>query len=288
MKETKDLIIVTQLPIIEQTLKQIGAKADLMIKEALALEINGDNKKEIQESKVKVKNARADLKKQFEDLETRRKAVKNEVLKPYNDMEETYKKEITDRFIPADEKLKTKIDAIENTEKENIKQEITDYFNEYRDSKNINFIEFIDANINITLSASIVSLKEQAKVFIDKIANDLELIEEEEHKAEILVEYKKTLNASASILEVKRRVKAIEEEKARQAKLLEQKQKAAESVAKVEEVVSVTAPIVEEPKVAENNIIPRVKIVLINETIERIKELQKFLKDGGYNLEQNN
>lgn len=288
MKETKDLIIVTQLPIIEQTLKQIGAKADLMIKEALALEINGDNKKEIQESKVKVKNARADLKKQFEDLETRRKAVKNEVLKPYNDMEETYKKEITDRFIPADEKLKTKIDAIENTEKENIKQEITDYFNEYRDSKNINFVEFIDANINITLSASIVPLKEQAKVFIDKIANDLELIEEEEHKAEILVEYKKTLNASASILEVKRRVKAIEEEKIRQQQILEQKQKVAEAVAKVEEVVSVTAPIVEEPKVAENNIIPRVKIVLINETIERIKELQKFLKDGGYNLEQNN
>ena len=60
------------------------------------------------------------------------------------------------------------------------------------------------------------SLKEQAKYFIDKVADDLKLIETQEHKAEILVEYKQTLNVSNAITTVANRFKAIEEEKVRQ------------------------------------------------------------------------
>ena len=47
------------------------------------------------------------------------------------------------------------------------------------------------AKINVTLTASIKSLKEQAKVFIDKIVDDLKLIETQEHKAEIIEEEKR-------------------------------------------------------------------------------------------------
>ena len=57
------------------------------------------------------------------------------------------------------------------------------------------------------------SLKEQAKQFIDKIVDDLKLIETQEHKAEILVEYKQTLNVAQAITTVTNRFKAIEEEK---------------------------------------------------------------------------
>lgn len=57
------------------------------------------------------------------------------------------------------------------------------------------------------------SLKEQAKAFIDKIVDDLNLIKTQEHKAEILVEYKQTLNVAQAITIVINRFKAIEEEK---------------------------------------------------------------------------
>lgn len=60
----------------------------------------------------------------------------------------------------------------------------------------IDFVTFEQANIGITLSASLKSLKEQAKNFADRISDDLMLIQTQENKAEILVEYKNTLNVS--------------------------------------------------------------------------------------------
>ena len=92
-----------------------------------------------------------------------------------------------------------------------------------------------------------------------KIVSDIELINEEELKTEILVEYKKTLNASASILEVKRRAKAIEDEKQRQIELAKQREIQQQTIAKVDAVVEqpaqptiINAPIEEKPK--EKNI----------------------------------
>ena len=86
----------------------------------------------------------------------------------------------------------------------------------YLNSKNIDFVTFESANINVTLTASMKSLKEQAKNFIDKIVDDLNLIDTQEHKAEILVEYKQSLNVSQAITTVTNRFKAIEEENAKQ------------------------------------------------------------------------
>ena len=92
-------------------------------------------------------------------------------------------------------------------------KEIKEYFEEYKTANNIGFITYGQARINVTLSASMKSLKEQAKQFIDKIVDDLKLIETQEHKTEILVEYKQTLNVSQAITSVTNRFKAIEEEK---------------------------------------------------------------------------
>lgn len=283
MKETKDLIIVTQLPIIEQTLKQIGADVDLIVANALSIECTAENKQEI-------KQIRTDLNNRFKELEEKRKSVKNAIMKPYDDMESIYKQEITTKFNHADEELALRISKVEIIEKKMLEDGARLYFDEYLKSKNINFISFEDSGIKVTLSNNPTQLKKMVNDFIDKIASDIELIEEEELKSEILVEYKKSLNVSASIIEVKRRTRAIEEEKIRQQQILEQKQKVAEAVAKVEEVVILSAPATKEEKkeTPKAIIIPRVKIVLINETVERIKELQKFLKDGGYNVEQNN
>ena len=92
-------------------------------------------------------------------------------------------------------------------------QQLKKYFNEYKESNHIDFINYEQANINITLNNSLKSLKKEVTDFIDKVVNDLELINEEEYKVEILVDYKKSLNVADSILGVKRRNTAIREVK---------------------------------------------------------------------------
>ena len=82
-------------------------------------------------------------------------------------------------------------------------------------SKNIDFIKFERLGLKVGLSDNPTKLKKQITAFIDKIVDDLNLIETQEHKAEILVEYKQTLNVSNAITTVANRFRAIEEEKTR-------------------------------------------------------------------------
>ena len=53
-------------------------------------------------------------------------------------------------------------------------------------------------------------MKKQAKAFVEKIHNDLQLIDTQEHRDEILVEYKESLNVSDAILKVTNRHKELE------------------------------------------------------------------------------
>lgn len=68
-------------------------------------------------------------------------------------------------------------------------------------------------SLNITMSVSLKKLKETIKSNLDKIMDDLKLIATQEHKDEILYEYKRSLNVSVAITSVTERYKAIEEEK---------------------------------------------------------------------------
>lgn len=205
----QDLIIIKQLPQIEEHLKELSIEVEQKVENAKSLICTEENVKTIKE-------VRADLNKEFKEVEKQRKAVKEQVLAPYMQFEEVYKQYISDKYRSADNDLKQKIDLVEKELKEQKEQEIKDYFEEYKKENNIDFITYEQARINVTLSASKKSLKEQAKSFIDKIKDDLNLIETQEHKAEILVEYKQTLNVSNAITTVTNRFKAIEEEKRKQ------------------------------------------------------------------------
>lgn len=207
--ENNEMIVIKQLPIIEEQLKKVSDEIDIKVQNAVALICN-------EETVKTVKDVRAGLNKEFKEFEDRRKQVKSEVMKPYEDFETSYKKYIADKYKNADVELKNKIDSVENELKAKKEQEIKDYFEEYRQANEIDFITYEKANINVTLSASMKSLKEQAKTFIDRIADDLKLIDTQEYKAEILVEYKQSLNVSNAITTVSNRFKAIEEEKAKQ------------------------------------------------------------------------
>ncbi len=278
MEDKKELIIVKQLPIITETLKEIGKVADIKIQKALAMEIKGETPEEIQKAKVEVKNIRTELNNEFKDLEAKRKEVKNKVLNPYEDMEKVYKIEVTERYTTADSKLKEKIDAIEIAEKEQITKKVKDYFNEYLLSKKIDFVAYENANINVTLSASMKSLLDSAKNYIDRIASDLELIESDENKIEILVEYKQNgFNVASATLEVRNRLKAIEEAKARAEQQAQAKVEEVKAVEKIEILTRPKEVVKEETKTATFK---------VTATLAKLIELKIFLENGGYEVEE--
>jgi hypothetical protein len=281
---TENLIVIKQLPQIEEHLKDLSSEIDVKVNNAKKLVCT-------EETVKTVKQVRADLTKDFKNLEEQRKTVKEQILAPYMQFEEVYKTYVSNKYKEADIDLKQKIDSTENELKKQKEQEIKDYFEEYKTANNIDFINYEQANINVTLTASKKSLKEQAKKFIDEIVDDLKLIETQECKEEILVEYKQNLNVSKSIQEVANRHKLLEEEKKKQEELknkqLEEAQRQADMSIKTQEVATKNALdnfVIEAPKIEEQEEILTLKFK-VRGTRSKLRELKRFLEDGGYDYE---
>lgn len=275
----KEIIAVKQLPIIVEQLHEVKAEVTAKVEQALSLVCTEDTVKD-------VKKVRSDLNKELKDYEERRKAVKTAIMKPYNDFEEIYKDCISDTYKKADTELKGKIDSVENELKKKKRIEVLCYFAELCEANSLDFITFENANINVTLSASMKSLKEQAKAFVDKIVDDLNLIDTQEHKDEILHEYKQSLNVSNAITTVANRYKAIEEAKAREEERKAREQAETEAVAKVESVVEAVAPPTVEPIAppVEEEKTYTLKFT-VRGTMPQLKALKEFLNNGGYDYE---
>lgn len=270
----KDLIIVKQLPQIEEHLKELSAEIDKKVESAKSLVCT-------EESVKTIKQVRADLNKEFKELEMQRKNVKEQILAPYMQFEEVYKTYISEKYKSADVDLKTKIDNTENELKAQKEQEIKDYFEEYKTANDIDFVDFKQANINVTLTASKKSLKEQAKKFIDEIVDDLKLIETQDCKEEILVEYKQTLNISRAIQDVANRHKLLEEEKRKQEK---SRDIFIKRTSDETDKAIIETEILQEPKAEKQE-----EILILNFKVKgtrsKLQELKKFLEDGGYDYE---
>lgn len=277
--DKKGIIVVKQLPIIVEQLQEVKAEVTAKVEQALSLVCTEDTVKD-------VKKVRSELNKELKDYEERRKAVKKAIMTPYEQFEAVYKDCISDTYKKADTELKGKIDSVENELKEKKHKEVWYYFEELCEANSLDFITFENANINVTLSASMKSLKEQAKAFVDKIVDDLNLIDTQEHKDEILYEYKQSLNVSNAITTVTNRYKAIEEAKAREEERKAREQAEAEAVAKVEEVVEAVAPPTVEPIAppVEEEKTYTLKFT-VRGTMPQLKALKEFLNNGGYDYE---
>lgn len=266
----EDLIVVKQLPIIEQQLKTISKDIDERIAEIEKLEVNESTIKE-------VKKVRSEFKKDFMELEEKRKQVKKSILSPYEQFEEIYKNYVTNKFTKADNDLKNKIDAIEKTLKDKKEKEVKEYFEEYKKANKIDFVEYKQINIRVGLSDSLKSLKEQVKKFIDQRVDDLNLIYTLEHKTEILVEYKQSLNASLAISNVNKRFKAIEEEKQK----IKRDKELEKVIVDIEKDSDKYNEILERPEEVIESKEYTLKFT-VRATKIKLQELKKFLKNGGY------
>ena len=95
----QDLIIIKQLPQIEEHLKELSIEVEQKVENAKSLICTEENVKTIKE-------VRADLNKEFKEVEKQRKTVKEQVLAPYMQFEEVYKQYISDKYRSADNDLK--------------------------------------------------------------------------------------------------------------------------------------------------------------------------------------
>lgn len=263
-----ELIVIKQLPVIEEQLKGISLEIDKDVEKVLELEVN-------EETVKKVKKKRTTLKQDFEDLEKRRKFVKEKVLAPYEAFEDVYKKYVSDKYKNADSILKTRIDDVENNLKAEKEEQVIEYFNELITKENIDFVEYKQLGIKVGLSNSLKSLKDSVKEFIDKVVDELNLIETQEYKTEILVEYKQNLNVANAITVVSARMKAIEETKKQEEEKL---QKQEEEIKVVEKVEEFTAPVEVGEEVQEEINTMTFKVF---GTMEQLKKVKEFLESEG-------
>lgn len=268
------MIIVKQLPIIEEQLRSIKTQIEEKTKTAVSLVCTEDNYKEI-------KKIKAELNKDFDELERKRKEVKNTVMAPYNDFEKVYKECVTEVYKPSIDKLTNHINEVEEGLKKKKKAEVEEYFNEYLKSKDIDFIDFGQSNIKITLSDSTKKLKEQAKAFIEHICDDLKLIDTYEHKEEILVEYKKTLNVSFAITSVSERHAAVLKEKER---ITQNQLKHKDDVIRKVDDVLMPPEVCEVTEEQEDNKIYPLKFTVYG-TKKQLKKIKEFIEKEGLRYE---
>lgn len=187
---------------------ELGKKVDdrLRLLNLANLVISEDNRKEL-------KKELATLRKELTAFEEQKKAVKAETLAPFLEFEGVYDLHIKSKY---SESITVIADAVSRLELDLLKNkdiEIRSYFDELCRSENIFFVKYESLNLKINLSTTIDAYKKSCNEFMDKVKSDLELINVQEHKSAILVEYKKTLNCSQSIVQVAARLEAIEKEK---------------------------------------------------------------------------
>jgi len=166
---------------------------------------------------------------------------------PYKAFEEAYKEHIKVHYDKADSTLKDKINQVENRLREDKSARIKEYFTELCQQQGIDFLIFERLPLNITISDSDKKFKNEVANFVGEVTKSIQLIESlnepDEFKAEMLTEYKQTLDVTRAIQNAQYRRQQREAELARieaQKAAAEQARLAAE--ARAREVTPLQAP----------------------------------------------
>ena len=250
----EQLITLKQPPVIVyEKIKAVGQQI-----EAKIAELNLDNQLVTDETLKSAKNTRATLRKELAVFEEQRKFIKEQVNVPYEAFEKAYKEHIKVHYDKADSTLKAKIDEVQNRLLDDKRGRIKDYFTELCQQQGIDFLIFERLPLNITLSDSDKKFKNEVANFVGEVSKSLQLIESlnepDEFKAEMLTEYKQTLDVTRAIQNAQYRKQQREAELAR----IEAQRVAAEQVrlaaqaplqapSQVTNEVQITAPVQPEP-----------------------------------------
>lgn len=272
-----ELIQVVQLPIIEQRLRDLKDGIRKQVESALSLVCS-------EETLGTVKETRTALSKQFQELEGQRKAVKKAVLGPYEQFEAVYKDCVSDAFKRADGELKGKIDAVELEIKQRCETGLREYFAELCEAEHLDFLRFEQSGVKVDLTSAKQKtpkkLREQLAAFVTGVSQSVNLIATMDDAEEIMVEFKRTLNAPEAIGTVQERHRRIEAERAAQEARKAAQEREETAAAKVDAVAppEPVAPPAEPEKVYQC-------VFTVHTTIEKLKKLKEFMNQEGIQYE---
>lgn len=296
MDNALQVITLKQLPIIEEHLQLVKSDVETRTRNAMQLVCTEETRKD-------VKSIRTELSKEFAEMENQRKRVKDAIMNPYNQFEAVYKECISDPYKKADAELKKRIDEVESGLKSDKEKAIRDYFSELCKANNLPWLRFEQMGLKIGLSTSVNGVKTTLTATVLKIAEEVQELSLHEDAAELLVEYKKSLNVALALSTIRARQEQIELQKQYEAQrraALEQQRAAEEKVQKaVSEaqetqqdaaeppIEEVTAPTKETPTEAPVAVqeqaqptIYEVKFA-VRGTIEQLKKLKQFIMQEG-------
>ena len=288
----QNLITIEQLPVIVyEKIENVGQEIE---KRITSLEL--DKQLVTEDTKKALKDTRATLNKEFENFETQRKQIKEKIQKPYIEFENAYNKFIKVHYENAEQTLKTKINEFDKQIIADKEARIREYFTELCQSNKIDFLPFSKIGLKINISTSDKSLKDRVNEVIEKIKNDLSLVnnisENDEFKAEILTEYKQTFDISASISNAQYRKQQREAELQRlEAQKARAEQARLEAEAKAKEVASLQAPEVVKPQeqIVKNEAVPAPQEEILHYTLSvsgtraQLRALRQFLETNNIN-----
>ena len=142
-----EIAVIKQLPVITEKIKEVGKELDDRLEK-----LDLDNLVCDENSKKEIKSLKVELGKEFKEFENQRKEIKNKIMEPYEAFNKTYEEEIKVKYQNADRTLGDKINEVESELKHKKEVEVKEYFEELLESNNIDFIEFHQTNITITLT----------------------------------------------------------------------------------------------------------------------------------------
>lgn len=290
----QEIILLKQEPIIEYSLlAEVGEAIQARI-----VDLNLDGQVVTDQTVKSVKDMRAELNKEFAEFEKRRKFIKEAVSKPYQEFEAKYKEFVAKHYNEADDTLKGKIFSFEKKLRFEREKELQDYFSELCSAKNIDFVPFGLMHLNITLSASMKSLKNQIMEFVSKVEQDIELAntvsDSQEFNDKVMYEYRRSLDINAAINTVKEREQALiaakeraEAEAKRKAEAEEQARLQAEKevTEQATEAEPLKAPMVEERQPANTGTAEEFEMTFtVKGTFEQLKALKQFIVDNNIKI----
>ena len=278
-----ELVRVKQLPIIEEQLRAMKETIEQQTSETMQLICTADT---IQT----VKDMRADLNRKFNALEDARKNVKKQIMAPYERFEETYRECVTDLFRRADADLKGKVDAVEGELKSICEQNLQAYFCELRDARGLPWLEYERAGVKVDMASAKAKtpkkLMDAIKLFVDGVAQSVATIEGMEDAAEIMAEYKATLDLPRSIGTVQERKRRVEAERqAAEERARREAERAAANAAQEQQAEAYAPPVTvsEPPKAVQAAAVKRYALELrVEGTLEQMRLIKQYLTSNGY------
>lgn len=281
-----ELMRVAQLPVIEEQLRTQKDKWQQIAQDAEAVVCTVDTIQAI-------KAIRAEIRKVFDETETPRKAIKAAIMAQYDAFEANYNDCIANYYRIADAILARKIRDTENGIKQQCEKGLREYFAELCIVRGLDWLTYEQADIAIDMASAKAKtpkrLREQLAVFVTRVGDSVDRIIELDNADEIMVEFRRSLDAADAICTVQERHKRIQEEivqrEAREA-VRAQKRAAEDKIIQVEKTFLQPPVVTVQPAdKSPGDIIPKCTFTVYNAPRRVLKQIKEILEMEGIRYE---